>query len=91
MALAVLAMAGHSPYTCISDAGGSGLAFFVVAYVSKCMFCLSGEGWVLQLSTRIKDAGIAIRHSRGRILFYTAGSRNGLEGLGGKGTLLKKS
>ena len=30
------------------------------------------------LSTRIKDAGIAIRHSRGRILFYTAGSRNGL-------------
>ena len=30
-------------------------------------------------STRIKDAGIAIRHSRGRILFYTAGSRNGLE------------
>ena len=32
-------------------------------------------------STRIKDAGIAIRHSRGRILFYTAGSRNGLEGM----------
>ena len=31
------------------------------------------------LSTRIKDAGIAIRHSRERILFYTAGSRNGLE------------
>ena len=29
-------------------------------------------------STRIKDAGIAIRHSRGRILFYTARSRNGL-------------
>ena len=28
--------------------------------------------------------GIAIRHSRGRILFYTAGSRNGLEGLDGK-------
>ena len=25
-------------------------------------------------STRIKDAGIAIRHSRGSILFYTAGS-----------------
>ena len=24
----------------------------------------------------MKDAGIAIRHSRGRILFYTAGSRN---------------
>ena len=32
------------------------------------------------LSTRIKDAGIAIRHSRGRILFYTAGSGDGLEG-----------
>ena len=32
-------------------------------------------------STRIKDAGIAIRHSRGRILFYTAGSGNGLEGV----------
>ena len=31
------------------------------------------------LSTRIKDAGIAIRLSRGRILFYTAGSGNGLE------------
>ena len=27
-------------------------------------------------STRIKDAGVAIRHSRERILFYTAGSRN---------------
>ena len=33
------------------------------------------------LSTRIKDAGIAIRHSRGGILFYTAGSRNGFEGM----------
>ena len=32
-------------------------------------------------STRIKDVGIAIRHSRGRILFYTAGSGNGLEGV----------
>ena len=32
-------------------------------------------------STRIKDAGIAIRHSREGILFYTAGSRNGLEGV----------
>ena len=30
-------------------------------------------------STRIKDAGIAIHHSRGRILFYTAGSGTGLE------------
>ena len=38
-------------------------------------------------STRIKDAGIAIRHSRGRILFYTAGSRNGL---GSKDAHLKK-
>ena len=37
----------------------------------------------MPLSTRIKDAGIAIRHSRGRILFYTAGSGNGLEGRGG--------
>ena len=36
-------------------------------------------------STRIKDAGIAIRHSRGRILFYTAGSRNGLERVVGDG------
>ena len=27
-------------------------------------------------STRIKDAGTAIRHSRERILFHTAGSRN---------------
>ena len=27
-------------------------------------------------STRIKDASIEIRHSRERILFYTAGSRN---------------
>ena len=32
-------------------------------------------------STHIKDAGIAIRNSRGRILFYTAGSGNGLEGV----------
>ena len=37
--------------------------------------------WLLQFSTRIKDAGIAIRHSRGRILFYTAGSGNGLAGV----------
>ena len=29
--------------------------------------------------------GIAIRCSRGRIRFYTAGSRNGLEGVGGHG------
>ena len=33
----------------------------------------------LSCSTRIKDAGIAIRHSRGYTLFYTAGSGNGLE------------
>ena len=32
-------------------------------------------------STRIKDAGMAIRHSRGRIRFYTASSRNELEGV----------
>ena len=34
------------------------------------------------LSPRIKDAGIAIRHSRGYTLFYSicAGSGNGLEG-----------
>ena len=32
------------------------------------------------LSTRIKDARKAIRHSRGGISFYTAGSRNGLKG-----------
>ena len=44
-------------------------------------FLRTDEMW----STRIKDAGIAMRHSRGRILFYTAGSRNGLEGVGGRG------
>ena len=36
---------------------------------------------VAPLSTRIKDAGFAIRHSRGRILFYTAGSTKELEGV----------
>ena len=35
-------------------------------------------------STHIEDAGIAIRHSRGYILFYTAGSRNELERVGGR-------
>ena len=40
---------------------------------------------MMQLSTRIKNAGIAIRHSRARILFYTAGSGSGLEGAGGHG------
>ena len=44
----------------------------------------------MALSTRIKDAGIAIRHSRGRILFYTAGSRNGLEGVDVAGTQTQK-
>ena len=43
-----------------------------------------------QLSTRIKDAGIAIRHSRGGILFYTAGSRNGLEVVDIRGTDTQK-
>ena len=42
--------------------------------------------WWMIFSTRIKDAGIAIRHSRGRILFHTAGCRNGLKGLDSKGT-----
>ena len=42
------------------------------------------------LSTRIKDAGIAIRHSREGILFYTAGSRNGLRGGGHRGTVTQK-
>ena len=37
-------------------------------------------------STRIKDAGIANRHSRGYTFFYTAGSGNGLEGVVGDGT-----
>ena len=37
--------------------------------------------FVCPLSTRIKDAGITICHSRGRILFYTAGSRHGFEGM----------
>ena len=38
------------------------------------------------MSTRIKDAGIAIRHSRG-YLFYTAGSRTELEGTGNRGSV----
>ena len=37
-------------------------------------------------STSIEDAGIPIRHSRGRILFCTAGSRNELEGVGAVAT-----
>ena len=40
-------------------------------------------------STRIKAAGIAIRHSRGRILFHTAVSRNGLEGVASGGYTYK--
>ena len=43
----------------------------------------------LLLPTRIKDAGIGIRHSQGRILFYTSGSRNGLEAVGGGGYTYK--
>ena len=38
------------------------------------------NNWKSQFSTRIKDAGIAIRHSRGWILLYTAGSRNQSKG-----------
>ena len=41
-------------------------------------------------STRIKDAGIAIRHSRGYTFFYTAGSRNGFEGFDNRGTDTQK-
>ena len=41
-------------------------------------------------STRIKDAGIAIRYSQGYILFYTAGTRNGLERVAGHGPGHKK-
>ena len=33
------------------------------------------------MTTRIKDAGKAIRHSRGRILFHTAGCGNELKGV----------
>ena len=33
----------------------------------------------------MKDAGTAIRHSQGRILFYSAGSRTGSEGAGSRG------
>ena len=42
------------------------------------------------MSTRIKDAGIAIRHWRETILFYTAGSRNGLEGVDTVASIHKK-
>ena len=44
-------------------------------------------------STCVKGAGVAIPHSRKRILFYIAGSRNGLEGVasGGIRTHEKKS
>ena len=44
-----------------------------------------------RFSTRIKDAGIAIRHSRWRILFYTAGSGNGLEGVDNRVSDTEKS
>ena len=48
------------------------------------MPCVLVSLWIdtSAFSTRIKDAGIAIRHSRGRILFYTAVSRNWLKGVG---------
>ena len=36
------------------------------------------------------DAGIAIRHSQERILFYDAGSRNGLDGVGNRVTVTQK-
>ena len=45
-----------------------------------------GHFWGVPLSSCIKDAGIAIRHSQERILFYTAGSRNGLEGVANRVT-----
>ena len=50
----------------------------------------TGADELLGFSTRIKDAGIAIRHSRERILFYTAGSRDGLNGVVGHGPGHKK-
>ena len=42
------------------------------------------------MSTRIKDAGIAIRHSRGYTFFYTAGSRKGLERVDNRGAPTQK-
>ena len=42
-------------------------------------------------STRVKDAGIAIRHSQGRILFYTAGSKNELAAVGRAGKSINLS
>ena len=41
---------------------------------------LSRGAWYLVLSTRVKDV-FAIRHFQGWTRFYTAGSRNGSEGL----------
>ena len=38
----------------------------------------------------MKDAGIASCHSQERILFYTAGSRNGVEGVAVVGTHTQK-
>ena len=43
-------------------------------------------GCSTKFSTGIKDAGIAIRHSRG-YLFYTAESRNELEGSATRGSV----
>ena len=44
----------------------------------------------INCSTRVKDTGIAIRHSQERLLFYTAVSRNRLERVGGHGPGHKK-
>ena len=69
------------------------LAVLNIAHASAALLRATSQqqGAMLMLSTRIKDAGIAIRHSRGRILFYTAGSRNGLEGVDGNGIHTKTS
>ena len=46
--------------------------------------------FLCRFSTRIRDAGIAICHPRGRILFCIAGSRNELERVVGDGPGHKK-
>ena len=70
-----------SPKGLIKSAGGPNVIQLVASTAPDVFFTLSKK-----YSTRTKDAGIAIRYSRG-ILFYAAGSRNGLEGLhnGGRG------
>ena len=52
--------------------------------------CNARESIICRYSTRSKDAGIALRNLRGRILFYIAGSRNGLEGVDSGGRWHKK-